>query len=113
MLGWLRPYVESFDLNRYPHEFPKSTNPLFTDEDLNPENQYSGQSKFIQNHGHIKNYLTQGKGYTTFYDISVYIILVVFLGVVVRELCIMFVDENNKSYMAICLLIIVCSAVMY
>ena len=34
MLGLLRPYIESFDLNRYPHEFPKKSNPLFTDKDL-------------------------------------------------------------------------------
>ena len=112
MLGLLRPYIESFDLRRYPHEFPPEANPHFQHYDIH-ESKYRGQYQHIQKHGHLKNYLTKGKGYTTLYDIGVYIILVVFLGAVVREVFIMFPDEKNKSYMMMCLIIIICAAVLY
>ena len=112
MLGLLRPYIENFNLNRYPHEFPPEANPLFTAADKQ-NIKYGGQATHIEDHGHIKNYMTKGKGYTTIYDVGVYIILIVFLGMVCREVLIMFPDEKNKSYMFICLIIIICGAVLY
>ena len=112
MLGLLRPYIENFNLNRYPHEFPPEANPLFTEDDLNTSD-YSYQNSHMDTHGHIKNYMTKGKGYTTLYDVGVYIILIVFLGLVCREVLIMFPDEKNKTYMFLCIIIIICSAVLY
>ena len=112
MLGLLRPYIEGFDLRRYPHEFPPEANPFYRTYDIQ-ESKYRGQYAHANRHGHIKNYLTGGKGYTTLYDIGVYIILVVFLGAVVRETFVMFPDEKNKSYMCMCLIIIICAAVLF
>ena len=112
MLGLLRPYIENFNLNRYPHEFPPEANPLFTDADKQNE-KYGSQAFHIEDHDHIKNYMTKGKGYTTLYDIGVYIILIVFLGMVCREVLIMFPNEKNKTYMFLCIIIIICSSVLY
>ena len=44
------------------------------------------------------------RGYTTIYDIGVYIIVFVFMSVLVREIFLMYDDERNKAYMIVCII---------
>lgn len=114
MLGCLRRIVENFDLNRFPHEYPKSNLPNFTDEETTEgKNKFSKQNAFIKDHGHMKKYMDFHRNYWSIYDVGVYIIVGVFMLVFLREAFIYFGDEKNKSYMFVCLVLIGICAVLY
>lgn len=114
MLGLLRGYIENFDLRRFPHEYPSSHRTFYTADEMNQsKHPYGGQNAHIWNHGHIKKYMDFHRGYTTIYDIGVYIIVFVFMSVLVREIFLMYDDERNKAYMIVCILVIGICAVLY
>ena len=114
MLGLLRGYIENFDLRRFPHEYPSSHRTFYTADEMNQsKHPYGAQNAHIWNHGHIKKYMDFHRGYTTIYDIGVYIIVFVFMSVLVREIFLMYDDERNKAYMIVCILVIGICAVLY
>ena len=114
MIGLLRGYIENFDLQRFPHEYPAHHRTYYTHDEVNPAtHKYGSQNKHAWDHGHIKKYMDFHRGYTTIYDIGVYIIVAVFMGVLIREVFLVFNDERNKAYMVVCLIVLGICAVLY
>lgn len=95
MLGLLRRNIERFDLNKYPHEYPKDM-----------------ELKIIDEHGHLNKYFDINKGYFTLYDLAVYIIVGTFMIVFLKEI-IGKMDSNESAYMFVCVVIIGICALLY
>lgn len=113
MLGLLRGYIENFDLQRFPHEYPENHRIHYTEKEMNPKLNYGEQNLHANKHGHLKKYTDFHRGYTTIYDIGVYIIVAVFMGILIREVFLVFKDERSKSYMMLCLIVLGICAVLY
>ena len=117
MLGLLRGYIEKFDLQRFPHEYPENHRTQYTEKDTEKDTDsnynYGDQNLHANKHGHLKKYMDFHRGYTTIYDIGVYIIVAVFMGVLIREVFLVFKDERSKSYMMLCLIVLGICAVLY
>tara|TARA_B100000963_G_C22472778_1_gene600948 strand:- start:486 stop:842 length:357 start_codon:yes stop_codon:yes gene_type:complete len=118
MIGLLRGYIENFDLQRFPHEYPAHHRTYWSNREVEtrPEyrtHDYADQNRHAWDHGHIKKYMDFHRGYTTIYDIGVYIIVAVFMGVLIREVFLVFNDERNKAYMVVCLIVLGICAVLY
>tara|TARA_B100000123_G_C25712926_1_gene420804 strand:+ start:836 stop:1135 length:300 start_codon:yes stop_codon:yes gene_type:complete len=99
MLGILRNYIERFDLRKFPHEYP--------DEMLNYKRDPSDYY-----YGHLNKYFDVHKGYFSFYDLTVYIIVGTFLAAFVYTVFIQ-IKEKEKGYMIIVLTIICICALLY
>ena len=98
MLGLIRRVKEHFDLNRYPHEYPK--------------NMVGFKESPVYKPQHLNKYFDVSKGYFTLYDLAVYIIVGVFMlafyYIVVGE-----IEEKEKGYMFICVSFIGISILLY
>ena len=99
MLGLIRNYIEKFDIRKYPHEYPD--NMLNYDRDA---------SDYY--YGHLGRYFDIHKGYFSFYDLTVYIIVGTFLAVFIYTVFVQ-IEEKEKGYMFIILSIIGACAVLY
>lgn len=113
MLGLLRNVIENFDLRRFPHQYPKEHRTRYTYDDLKNDRKNAGKYLLSAEHGHLKKYFDYHRGYTSLYDIGVYIIVFVFMCVLIREVFIFFGEERNKSYMMSCLIVLGICAVLY
>ncbi len=99
MLGVLRKVIEKFDLRKYPHEYPR--NMLNYDKD--PSDYY---------YGHLNKYFDISKGYFSFYDLTVYIIVGTFLLAFVYTIFIE-IKYKDKAYMFCLLALVGICAVLY
>ena len=113
MLGLLRNVIENFDLRRFPHKYPQEHGTRYTYDDLKNDPKNAGKYRLSAEHGHLKKYFDFHRGYTSFYDVGVYIIVFVFMCVLLREVFIYFGEERNKSYMVACLIVLGICAVLY
>ena len=118
MLGLLRGYIENFDLQRFPHEYPPEHRTYYSSQEVDTDadtmtDEYAHKNKHAWDHGHIKKYMDFHRGYNTIYDIGVYIIVAVFMTVLIREVFLVFNYERNKAYMVICLIVLGICAVLY
>lgn len=104
MLGLLRALIERFDSVKYPHEYPDDMTQSITGN--TPYDQH------MQNHDHLARYFDISKGYTSFYDVCVFIIVGVFMLMVIREITLQF-EEKHKVYMYMCVLLIGICAILY
>ena len=87
MLGLLRAFIEKFDSVKYPHEYPDDMRQNIPGTTPYPYDQH------MQKHDHLARYFDISKGYTSFYDVCVFIIVGVFMLMVLRE-----INYDRKCY---------------
>ena len=108
MLGLIRKTIEKFDLNKYPHKYPKEMTTLISEDDIKGDK----YKRELKESGHLKRYYDINKGYFTLYDLAVYIIVGTFMLAFLYLIC-KEIQQKEKAYMFICLTIIGICALLY